>query len=47
MKILHYAIIALHQHDIDHPEWENGQAEMDFGNQYQVNNYKVKVSPKL
>ena len=47
MKILHYAIIALHQHDIDYPEWENGQAEMDFGNQYQVNNYKVKVSPKL
>ena len=47
MKILHYAIIALHQHDVDHPEWENGQAEMDFGNQYQVKNYKVKVSPKL
>lgn len=51
MKILHYAIIALHQHDIDHPEWEEGQAEMDFGTPYQyqlnLNNYKMKVSTKL
>lgn len=44
MKILHYALIALHQHDLNNKEdWDQGQAEMDFGSMYK-NPYKVKVS---
>jgi hypothetical protein len=44
MKILHYALIALHQHDVDQgPDWEQGQPEADFASYYTP--YKnVKVS---
>ena len=36
MKILHYSLIALHQHDLDDAEqWpEEGRIECDFSNNY-------------
>jgi len=45
MKILHYALIALHQHDVDEqPEWDQGQAEMDFGSYTPYQNVKVSYN---